>query len=304
MIQGGGHADYAGNEIYVLDLNSLVMSRLYDPSINAPTTCNNNGLMPDGKPQGYHTSNQLAYIPTTDMMLLNEGSNVPCGGTGGKTFLFAPTTNQWSNLGRPGATISNGGSSFGLNTIYDPNRDLVFARGTRVLYAFNPTTSTWAALSGQDPNAPPNIDFKQAIVDTKRKRYLYQVPGVNAVFYYDISLTSTYSLQSFVPISCAEFMRSTEQGWQYDSFQDLYIAWIGGDAVITMHPDTGVCSKVTFSGGPGPAQANGTYGRFQYVSAMNVFVVCNDIDNNCYALRMTSPQPNSPPSAPANLEVR
>ena len=109
MIQGGGHAAYAGNEIYVLDLNSLVMSRLYDPSINPPTTCDNNGLMPDGKPQGYHTTNQLAYIPTTDTMLLNEGSNVPCGGTGGKTFLFAPTTNQWSNLGRPGVAISNGG---------------------------------------------------------------------------------------------------------------------------------------------------------------------------------------------------
>ena len=308
MIQGGGHNGYAGNEIYVLDMDTLSMSRLYDPSINPPTSCGNNGLMPDGKPQGYHTNNQMAYIPSVDKMLLNEGSNVPCGGTNGKTFLFDPKNNQWANLEHPGVTISNSGSSFGLNTVYDPNRALVFARATYVLYAFNPTTNTWAALSGQDPNTPPNVDYKQAIIDTKRKRYLYQVPGVNKIFYYDISPTSSYTVQSFVPSSCDAFINSTEDGWQYDSFQDRYVAWVGGNSVIVMHPDTGACSSIAFSGSPGPALSNGTYGRFQYVTSMNLFVVCNDIDNNCFTLRMSSAGggtagDTTPPSTPGNLNA-
>jgi hypothetical protein len=58
IVWGGGHTDYAGNEIYALNLNNLTIQRLNDPSVptNDGGTCSVTTL-PDGSP--------TAATPTT-----------------------------------------------------------------------------------------------------------------------------------------------------------------------------------------------------------------------------------------------
>src|SRR2546422_157047 len=58
---GGGHTDYSGNELYALDLNSLTMLRLTNPSSPVASSCV--AADPDGNPNSRHTYGGLAYIP-------------------------------------------------------------------------------------------------------------------------------------------------------------------------------------------------------------------------------------------------
>lgn len=59
LVWGGGHANYWGNEMYALDLPSLSIKRIIDPS---PLTSQSNcqSALPDGTPVSRHTYYGLA----------------------------------------------------------------------------------------------------------------------------------------------------------------------------------------------------------------------------------------------------
>src|SRR5439155_16160561 len=58
-------------------------------------------------------------------------------------------------------------------------------------------------------------------------------------------------------------------------------------SVTLFNPLTNSCATVTYTGGPGNPQANGTSGRFDYSPDLGVLAVCNNIAQNCYTLRLT-----------------
>ena len=71
LIWGGGHRGYFGNEVYALDLKSVVMRRLNDPSDISGidlTDCNSKEAYADGRPSSRHTYDGLAYIPEANKM--------------------------------------------------------------------------------------------------------------------------------------------------------------------------------------------------------------------------------------------
>jgi hypothetical protein len=80
-------------------------------------------------------------------------------------------------------------------------------------------------------------------------------------------------------------------GLAYDSVQDRIVGWAnGGDtnAVYVFDPDTKTCITRTFPGGPPVVPSTrGTFGRFQYFTQLNLFVVMNDWQQNAFTLRLT-----------------
>jgi outer membrane lipoprotein-sorting protein len=75
-------------------------------------------------------------------------------------------------------------------------------------------------------------------------------------------------------------------GWAYAPDLDRVVAWNDGDTVWLLDPGTFTCTAASYPGGP-RSVTNGTYGRFRYSPQSGVFVVCNDIDDNCHTLRLT-----------------
>jgi len=78
----------------------------------------------------------------------------------------------------------------------------------------------------------------------------------------------------------------------YDSLRNVVVGWAGGDSVYLFNVDSSSCSTLTFPGGPGPQQHNGTHGRFRYFEKLDVFALVNDSGQNAFVLRL--PKPTKP----------
>jgi len=96
IVWGGGHTNYAGNEIYTFDLNTLQWTRLTDPSymnsgynFSAQGWTDGDEAYPDGTPVSRHTYSELAYLPPPfDALWVNGGSKWRNGNGTRATWLF------------------------------------------------------------------------------------------------------------------------------------------------------------------------------------------------------------------------
>ena len=302
LILGGGHGGYAGNEVYALDLDTLTMERLNEPSTVVRDGCTNNGTYADGKPVARHTYNHLEYLPNQDSVFLWGGGQWQSGCAGqGDTWLFNLTNLSWT-LEIANTNPTGPSANFGRGAAYDPNTGLVYLRDDFDLYSYNPVTNAWIKRSSSSFGMN---DYKTGVIDPVRKKYFLHgdVSGTNPTLYwYDISSpTATVPIQSGQTSGCAGFIGNYKAGIAYDPAQNRIVGWNGGNTIYILNPDTLSCTTVSYSGGPTTSVANGTFGRFRYSPSLNVFVVCNSVDADCYALRLTSgttPPPPPPPPPP------
>jgi hypothetical protein len=283
MVWGGGHNDYYGNEIYSLDLNTLQMTRLTNPGQPYATSCAE-AIAGGAQPNSRHTYNLIDYLPNVDRMFVWGGSLACAPGTAsGETWQFNPGALSWQRMNQP---LANRVSSDGWVAAYDPNSGRVFLwnHGDGYLYAYDPSANSWKQL----PNSYGQFDYHMSpVVDPVRKR-LY-VFGHNEQWMYDISAGSagsSYPRQNANTTGGAAFLANDSPGLAYDSAQDRIVGWDGGNTVWLLNPATGAWTSQTHAGGPA-AMSNGTFGRFRYVPALNLFVTCNSISADCSTLRLT-----------------
>lgn len=281
LINGGGHADYAGNEVYELDLDTRVMRRINAPSHPVRDGClaGNNSTYADGRPVSRHTYNHLAYIEDQDLMFLYGGSRWRCGYFGSDTWTFDPAQDQW--VARDNADAPEG--TYGLSVSRDPLTGLLWARDDFTLRAYDPATHHWQLRSSASDIGMS--DTRSGVVDPVRGRYFLYTMVSRTLYHYEIRDTAPILTIVSRPAPTCSFMDGNAAGWVHDPKQDRLVAWNGGDTVHLLDPDTATCTTLTFPGGPA-ANEQGTYGRFAYSPQDDVFVTCNSIDTNCSILRL------------------
>jgi len=286
VVWGGGHHGYYGNEVYALDLNNPQMIRLNDPSsvtgIDFNTFCGE--TYADGTPSSRHTYGGITYVPSIDSLFSDGGSKAGCGFLGNSRYTFSLSTQTWK-------TQSSGSTNAvpGKMAQYDPNTGLVFiadpaSTPTAKLWTWNPSNGVLTQL--KDYNISWDI-HESSVLDTQR--HILFVIGNGIFTKTDISVGSQYTLVNLAgsATGCSALVSQAYPGLAFDTVQGLVVGWVGGDSVIEYNPGTNSCTTVTYSGGPGTAVANGTYGRFQYFSALNLFALVNNPNQNAYALRLT-----------------
>jgi hypothetical protein len=279
LIWGGGHVDYYGNEVYALDLNALTMRRIIDPTPN-PVHCVE--AQSDGHPSSRHTYDNLSYIAHVDKMFSFGGGlacDSPMAAVGSWTLDL--TTQLWKRM-----DPVNGGSpdpSLGYAVSdYDPVSKSVFLENGLSLWSYSYDTNTWTQL-----NSSQVWNGMVGAVDPVR--HLFVAFGLGKARVFNIAAGGNYAMQTLDTqlSSCSGLVNATYPGVAYDSRQGLIVGWPGGDTVYLFNPDTNTCTTKTFTGGPGAAQANGTYRRFAYFPSLNVFAIVNDWQQNAYTLRLT-----------------
>ena len=302
-VWGGGHNDYAGNEIYYFDLNTLKFARANDPSDPTPTC---SAAYSDGRASSRHTYGGLAYIASADKMFVWGGVHwCPGGGFSEDTWTLdlsqvgsgTSGTNGWKQMD---STLGNGGihpcaGDGNPQAAYDPNTQLVFVNdscSSGGFWSYNVATNSYTHLNTQ----PSNLSIHQnTVIDPAHKVFLRFGDGTAQKI--DISSGSSYNAVNLTASGCSGLMNANAPGLAFDSTQNLVVGWPAfGGTVYLYNAATDSCTTQTYNTSAPPDSShtgsahttNGTFGRFQYFPAMGVFVLVNDWNIDVHTLRLTA----------------
>lgn len=286
FIYGGGHADYAGNEVYAWDGRSATFSRLCNPTgaIGNTGTLNDgndaSGVYFDGKPRSVHSYNNFA---------LRNGDWWTFGGSSYITGTGANAAFRWngSEMVResPGTIAARYGGA-----CYDSTRDIFWLidGGTAQPRQYNPVTETqitkslWVNLAGT--YVKPHYNAARDIV---------------VLFGSSLHVLSGDGLSNSVapPIAGTPpgFGLSTA-GSHYDAAHDRFLVWGGGTSIYVLTPPAlgedpktaaWTWSEITASSGsPSAPQANGTYGRFWHSNSLRCCGVLNAVNQKMHVFAL------------------
>ncbi|MEO8137690.1 MAG: hypothetical protein ABI831_27375, partial [Betaproteobacteria bacterium] len=284
IVWGGGH-DYAGNEFYAVNLDDLTIERLTDPSV--PT--NDGGdctvtTLADGKANGRSTYDGTVYMTSVDKMFVFGGS-ITCypGGFTRDTWTFDLATLTWQ---RRSPTGINPRGVAGIVSAFDPNTGKVFLHDDLGLYAYDYATDHYQRLAFNNAT-----DYHlTSVIDPVRMKFV--MIGNGEAWAYDIGPGSTFTRQALPTTGGGAIVNSFSPGLAYDPAADRIVAWNDRDTVYSLNLDTNIWTPVTYPGGTGGGQANGTFKRWNYSPASGVFVLVNAMDQNAYVLRTGSIPPD------------
>ncbi len=279
---------------------------------------------PDFAPNSRESYGGLAFIPSANRMMIFDGSLACTQGDGSSNTWTIPLSNlsnssSWvhEDLTLAGTKPNaDGNEPYGNVSAYDSNSGLVFVADSSAIYTYNYATNTYTRITAAK-GFVTGIYLSGAIDPTRK---LFVLAGAcsggncasgNGVFVADISNPASTTQQNWTAATmadpnCAEYLdggvnpiNSANPGITFDSVADDFVGWPNqGNSVYILTPDPVnkrlTCQKLTFANGP-PNSAhandkvntsNGTFGRFQYFPALDVFVLVNDWNIPAYILRL------------------
>ena len=273
LVWGGGHGDYSGNEMYALDLASLTIQRVVEPSSQTSQSNCSSGL-PDGTPTSRHTYGGLTFIAHADKFYATAGSLAPCGVGDPATWTYAFGVKKWTmNVAK-----SPMESYYGTMAAYDAATKHVYVKDLASLYTYEPDTNTYVKVAGNMP-----VDYHlSAAIDSKRRRFVMLGNGVQVIDLATNKMTTMATSNTPALVTGGQ-----SPGVAYDPVADRIVAWQGGGNVYALNMDTGVWMQVATNPGPtAAAPQQGTFGRWGYIPQYRVFALVNDIDQNAWVFRL------------------
>ncbi|HNP37823.1 MAG TPA: hypothetical protein PKK10_18425, partial [Woeseiaceae bacterium] len=303
IVWGGGHCDYAGNEIYVFDIETSVWTRLTEPSTQIVEGVSH---YPDGLPSSRHTYDSLSFVPETGEFVSIASGGYFCETNGNyerATDIFNFALNRWER----GANFPDIGGSTGSVSAYDPVTGHIWLHGTggnARLAEYDPIADTW-----QRHGSAIYLEIDGvAAIDSNRHRMIVVggYNGNNGLMVWD--LDNPGAGHSKPSSSGARNLENVQApGLVYDPVADLYVGWNGGSDVYTLDPDTWVWSRVSPASSnavQGPAKnPNGTYGRFQYIPSKNAYIVVSRTGENVFYYKLTDGAGQAPGDPAPSIDL-
>jgi hypothetical protein len=165
---------------------------------------------------------------------------------------------------------------------YDPVSELVYLTDLTALWSYNPARNSYERLklmSGLDYHLSGVIDPADGL--------FFMVGGPGQLWVIGIRGRSRNRVEDWSGKiqNCEPLLHASYPGLAYDSVAGLIVGWAGGDVIYVLNPRTKTCVAESYSGGPGPAQPNGTNGRFRYFPDFDGFVLVNDWKQDAFILR-------------------
>ena len=313
FIWGGGHNDYAGNEIYLLDLAAKTMERFWGPSPSSDDfwfgrcPSDKNSQLSDGTPMSRHTYGGMVYLEHVNLFWIFGGSRAcGSGGFGRDTWTFDPSTNQWKNEFPSGKIPLTGV----MITAYDPETKKVFLQRERGLYTYEYGDSktsrenTWTKLNDK---AIPGYNQMSGTIDPIR-RQLVLVGGWKRPGTWLIDIDDSSPKPERVKTTNGEVIeRAQAPGVAYDPGTKRILAWDGSrrskdpSAVWSLDLDAKQWTQLETQGG-GPSinkGSTGSYGRWRYVPALSQFVAVISVKQNAWLFSMSNAEGNTVSTEPS-----
>lgn len=302
-IWGGGHNDYYGNEVYVLDATRKTLTRATDPApiadLNARPAEPQLAPYDWTQPNSRHTYDGIAFMESSGVMWAFSGSlaGKNSGPADEHTWIYNPSNNAWS-VDSPSGDLPNG--AFNVVSAYDSKTGKVFLHDRSALYSY-----TYDANGGiyERLNNRGGLGLgTNAEIDPKSRRMLIIGDGTQVL--YDLNPASGYRRIPVPLKGDADFIKKYDApGLAYNSNDGHFYAWPGNGKLYRFHMDTLSWEGIAINGDPGPQARNGTFGRFAFIPSINSFVLLNNPRKNAYLFQLPTYDDSKPPTAPTGLTM-
>lgn len=292
VLFGGGHNDYAGNEVYAFDIARAAWRVVKAPTPYSQVVPSRDEYL-DGTPVSRHTYDGFAYIRDLHQLFVWGGARFQDGGSTAASWLFDARTQRWTR--RASYNGPGGSGLYWMGTDYDRATRTVFTRTDAGIFAYSVASDEWRRLAdfGYPPYYPAHQSsrYRRGIVLGSRRLFYTLGGAINGgtapdVIVWDIErnrdVTSEWPMRG-------EFsaVASGGLGADYDSAADAIVTWAGGAPAILSLRDN-LWRAGSSVGAPPMQVAAGTYGRFRYVPRLNVFVLVNVATENVHFYKHTA----------------
>ena len=292
LLFGGGHNDYAGNEVYAFSVKTLSWTRLTQPS---PKPYDKDPL-DDGKPVSRHTYDGLAWIDHEAKMLAWGGARANDGNATTVTWLFDPASKSWTS---PAGTTAPPSATYSHSIVYDPATKMAFVKVIQEFWKVDPSTNAWTRLHdlGFAPYWPRYVGGQpRGTLDLKRRNIWYVGSQLYMIYAIDTDTMVTDDWvttgggmfdngpavvghpEQHIQTGGGDVITSEAPGLDYDVRADQMVAWTGGDPYVLDLATKAWTRKITTSPPAMPPASLGTYGRWRYLREYNVFILVTTPD--------------------------
>jgi hypothetical protein len=314
LIWSGGFAGYLGNELYAFDLRTGTWSRITEPSMRpedtSPAEFYNRDPLPDGQPVPRLSYDGVEFLSDVGLLWVHGGSQAIDRMGNRNTWVFDATAG-WSER-------TEGYGGFNLASAYDAVSRRVLVHHSEALSIYDVENDAWAFYPLRNPPWWPrygNALAKTAVVDPVRGLF-WSVGGqcragdcqgtvlvwnigtgmpvtdewvtTGAGDYTNRAIVETYYPEQLFESGGGVIYYATAPGIDYDSAADDLVAWPNAGAPYALDLTTKEWTSGGDVGAPTAPGRRGTYGRWRYVAAYNVFILVNSVDENVYFYKHTS----------------
>lgn len=281
-VGNGGHADYAGNEAYVIDLSADQprWRMLRPPTPNHEIRASNvsrkefHDYYADGRPSSTHTYYALQFLGSRNAVFkFGAGSMWGSGNEGNwKTDAFSLINDDWQPAGTwPDIVPDSRGGVIARSVCIDPLTEQVYAAGTGALRRFDPRSGQYQNLAKWPENASA-VYARGCAVDTDSKRVVFFGDAYrknDGGYVYDIRSGQMQRI-TFTGDDVASIVDGVHNFAWYDPTRKRFLVkTLDGAKVYAVDPQSFVSARLPTQGGEGmPKAENGVHTRWQRMPAL------------------------------------
>jgi hypothetical protein len=224
-------------------------------------------------------------MPPAGKVWVGGGSRWWAGAGIVDAFLWSLETKQWEY--EPADPTQS--YDLGYVAAWDSVKNRVLYLDYTRLRAWTPGAAPGSRVRAIDDGGQGSDSFNRfytAVFDPKRNRFV--MAGPRGVVYFDLAQRDGSVRRRPIAVTGGQWPQLYAPGFAYDSVNDRYAAYGGGNVVYFIDPESG---RLTVETGGGvtmtPMAKNGTFGRFRFSRTQGVFLVVNRIDET---VRLYRPQ--------------
>ncbi len=272
----GGHADWAGNEAYEIDLQADQprWRLLRGPSAGADIVLAAN-YYADGRPSSTHLYFALQFVRVHNRIFkLSAGSVWGSGNeSNSKVDAFDLTTNDWDPAGTWAEGLPAGGA---IDRPYaqHPATDDAYTFFTGSFRKWTAATATWTNLAARPSYANDDIVTGSAsAVDPTRQQVVFLRNAYRVAQHMGLTLSFTGTLSDVTFTGPAvDAVSAGAPGLQYLPGDDVFVLKRStAGALALIDPSTFVVTAQATTGPNPPDAVNGIYTRFLYLPLLKGF---------------------------------
>ena len=287
FVWGGGHGDYAGNEVYAFDLEALRWERLSDP---AHPDRERTDTYADGSPRSRHTYDYIEFLPSAKRLMSFGGAALyPYGNIATRRISeFDPGTRSWLTGRR--ADVPAGGNMIGAHARLDSSSgDVYFLASQRAaLMRYSPAADRWREGWG--------VHYVRvhatAAIDPKRRLFVLIGSGTGApqALKWDLDRPGPATDLRSVTSGDKEIERAYAPGFDFHPASGVFVAWSGGADVHVLDPASWRWTRRAPAPGnravPGRSCPQGLMEDSATCRALDLFVLMNGVERNVFVYRL------------------